>query len=97
MAVRLLIAILVVLLVALQYRLWLGNGGIHEIWDLKQAIRTQRAENAALVERNRALEAEVRDLKTGLDAVEERARSEVGMIRKGETFYRIVEPRDADP
>ncbi len=94
---RLLIAILVLLLVALQYRLWLGDGGIREVWELKQAIRDQRTENAALVERNRALDAEVRDLKTGLDAVEERARSEVGMIREGETFFRIVEPRKGDP
>jgi cell division protein FtsB len=95
--VKLLIAILVLLLVGLQYRLWVGEGGIREVWGLQQAIDAQRAENAVLGERNRALDAEVRDLKTGLDAVEERARNEVGMIREGETFFRIVEPGAGRP
>jgi cell division protein FtsB len=95
--VRLLIAILVLLLVGLQYRLWVGDGGIREVWDLQEAIGAQRAKNAVLGERNRALDAEVRDLKTGLDAVEERARKEVGMIREGETFFRIVESRAGRP
>lgn len=94
---RLLIAILVLLLVGLQYRLWVGDGGIREVWDLQEAIGAQRAKNAVLGERNRALDAEVRDLKTGLDAVEERARKEVGMIREGETFFRIVESRAGRP
>jgi cell division protein FtsB len=91
--VKPLIAILVLLLLALQYRLWVGDGGIRGVWELQEAIDAQRDENGVLSERNRALDAEVRDLKTGLDAVEERARNEVGMIREGETFYRIVEPR----
>ncbi len=62
-----------------------------EVRELERAIAAQREENESLRERNRALEAEVNDLKTGLDAIEERARSELGMIREGETFYQVVE------
>ncbi len=86
-----LVAGLIVLLVFLQYRLWLGEGSLNEIWQLHQAIDTQTRENAVLKERNAALDAEVKDLKHGLDAIEERARAELGMIKKDETFYRIVE------
>ncbi|MBI2780044.1 MAG: cell division protein FtsB [Gammaproteobacteria bacterium] len=86
-----LVAGLIVLLVFLQYKLWLGEGSLNEIWQLHQAIDAQTRENAALKERNAALDAEVKDLKHGLDAIEERARAELGMIKKDETFYRIVE------
>jgi len=86
-----LVAGLIVLLVFLQYRLWLGEGSLNEIWQLHQAIDAQARENAVLKERNAALDAEVKDLKHGLDAIEERARAELGMIKKDETFYRIVE------
>ena len=90
---RWLIAILVIVLVLLQYRLWVGDGSLAEVWRLHQAVETQRTENQELLERNAALEAEVQDLKTGSEAIEERARSELGMIREGETFYQVVEPR----
>ncbi len=86
-----LVAGLIVLLAFLQYKLWLGEGSLNEIWQLHQAIDAQTRENAALKERNAALDAEVKDLKHGLDAIEERARAELGMIKKDETFYRIVE------
>jgi len=86
-----LVAGLIVLLVFLQYKLWLGEGSLNEIWQLHRAIDAQTRENAALKERNAALDAEVKDLKHGLDAIEERARAELGMIKKDETFYRIVE------
>ena len=86
-----LVAALLVLLVFLQYKLWLGEGGLTEIWRTHQAIEAQMQENAVLKERNAALDAEVKDLKHGFDAIEERARAELGMIRKDETFYRIVE------
>lgn len=86
-----LVAGLIVLLVFLQYKLWLGEGSLNEIWQLHQAIDAQTRENATLKERNAALDAEVKDLKHGLDAIEERARAELGMIKKDETFYRIVE------
>ena len=89
--------LLVVLLVLLQYRLWVGDGSLAEVWDLYQQVELQRTENERLSERNQALEAEVKDLKQGLEAIEERAREELGMIRDGETFYQIIEdPATAD-
>jgi len=89
---RLGIAILGLMLVALQYQLWVGDGSQAEVWALQRAIDTQSRENAALRESNQALAAEVNDLKTAEEAIEERARLELGMIREGETFYRVVEP-----
>ena len=88
---KLLIVALLVLLFFLQYRVWLGEGSLTEIWRMHQAIEAQMQENAALKERNAALDAEVKDLKHGLAAIEERARAELGMIKKDETFYRVVE------
>ena len=88
---RWLIVLLLVLLAGLQYRLWVGQGSVAEVWQLRQAVERQRAENDALRERNLALEAEVADLKQGLAAIEERARTELGMIREDEVFYQIVE------
>lgn len=78
----------------LQYPLWFGDGGALRLWRLEREIAAQEAENAQLRERNAALEAEVVDLKSGLEAVEERARAELGMIKKNETFYQVVEPQD---
>ena len=88
---RLLLIILVVLLGFLQYRLWVGEGSLAEVWQLRLDISQQRAENERLRARNSELEAEVRDLKDGMASVEERARRELGMVREGETFYQIVE------
>jgi len=82
------------LLILLQYRLWVGEGSLAEVNNLKKEIATQKLELEQLRQRNRALTAEVQDLKQGLDAIEERARSELGMIRKGETFYQIIEPEE---
>jgi len=83
---------LLLLFGALQVKLWLGDGGWREAKALRQTVDEQRAENARLQQRNDALEAEVEDLKSGETAVEERARSELGMVKPGETFYRVVEP-----
>jgi cell division protein FtsB len=88
---RKLILFLVILLVYLQYRLWLGDGGLLELWNVHQEVEAQRDENALLRERNEALNAQVLDLKQGLDAIEERAREDMGMVKQGETFYQIVE------
>ena len=88
---RLLMGILLVLLLVLQYRLWVGEGSLAELRTQQQALAEQRAEIERLQSRNDALEAEVRDLKQGLEAIEERARSELGMIKQGETFYQIIE------
>lgn len=86
--------ILVVLLVLLQIQVWRQYGRVAE---LERRVETQREENRQLAARNDALDAEVADLKSGLDAVEERARSELGLIREGEEFYLVVEPEDLDP
>lgn len=94
---RIVIAVLVALLAVLQYRLWLADGGLVEVHRLGERIESQQAENERLRERNRTLAAEVRDLKQGLDAVEARARAELGMVREGETFYQVVEPEDDPP
>lgn len=88
---RALIAILLLLLLVLQFKLWFGDGGYLEVRELRRAIAAQQEENASLRERNAALEAEVTDLRQGLAAIEERARSELGMVLRGETFYQLVE------
>jgi cell division protein FtsB len=82
---------LIVLLVLLQYPLWFGGGGVYALWKLKREFAAQREENAGLRERNQVLAADVIDLKQGLAAIEERARSELGMIKQGETFYQVIE------
>ncbi|MEJ2514753.1 MAG: cell division protein FtsB [Gammaproteobacteria bacterium] len=89
---RVVLAVLIALLVLLQYQLWLADDGYRGVWRLEEALQDQAAENAALSERNRALSAEVEDLKSGLDAVEEIARSELGMIRRGETLFQVADP-----
>lgn len=82
---------LLALLLVEQYALWFGTGSIMVAWDLHREIDTQRGENSQLKERNQTLAAEVVDLKRGLDAIEERARMELGMVKQGEMFYRVVE------
>lgn len=86
---------LAALIVLIQYPLWLGKGSWFRVWEVDQQIRSQREANRQLQERNRALEAEVRDLKVGLEAIEERARSELGMIRQDEIFFQVLEPAPA--
>ncbi|QBQ56532.1 cell division protein FtsB [Nitrosococcus wardiae] len=88
---RFVVGLLLVLFLALQYQLWVSEDGLGELWRLSRSIQQQRQENAALTERNQVLNAEVRDLKSGLDALEERARSELGMVKQGETFFQIIE------
>ena len=94
LAVKLLRYALLALLLALQYPLWLGSGGLISLWKLKSEIAVQKTENASLRQHNRALEAEVQDLKQGLASAEERARLELGMVKKGESFYQIIENQD---
>jgi len=84
-------AILIVLLVGLQYRFWVGEGSMAEVVRLNHAIEKQKTENEKMRERNAALDAEVQDLKQGVEAIEERARSELGMVKKDEVFFQIVE------
>ncbi|MBX3692737.1 cell division protein FtsB [Dokdonella sp.] len=83
--------ILLIVLIALEVKLWAGQGGMAEVWRLEKAVAEQKAQNERLKSRNDALAAEVENLKTGDEAVEERARSELGLIKPGETFYQVVE------
>jgi cell division protein FtsB len=89
---KLLAAIFVALIVLIQYPLWLGKGSWLRAWELDRQVEGQRANNRVLEARNAALAAEVRDLKQGIEAIEERARYELGMIRSDEVFFQIVEP-----
>lgn len=84
-------AILIVLLVLLQYRLWYGTGSLPELWALEEVKETKIQDTNDLEERNQALAAEVVDLKEGLDAIEERARNEMGMVKTDETFFQIID------
>jgi cell division protein FtsB len=79
------------LVLAVQYPLWAGKGGWFRVWEVDQQIAAQREVNARLKARNGALDAEVRDLKQGLEAIEERARSELGMIRQDEIFFQLLD------
>ena len=83
--------VLLGLLALVQYPLWLGKGGWLRVWEIDQQIAAQREVNAKLTVRNSALDAEVRDLKQGLEAIEERARSELGMVRQDEIFFQVLE------
>ncbi|HXH01715.1 MAG TPA: cell division protein FtsB [Candidatus Competibacteraceae bacterium] len=95
---RVLLVALLALLAFLGYLLWFNpNTGLEQVRGLERQIKAQQAENARLEERNRALEAEVKSLKEDLDAIEERARVELGMIRQDETFYHILEQGVAAP
>ena len=88
---------LLILLVLLQYRLWFGDGSVREVAQLQTQISSQEEQNARLRERNRTLAAEVQDLKKGTTAIEERARTDLGMVGKSETFYQVVSPENAPP
>lgn len=90
---KILLAILIVLFTALQYRLWVAEGSWADVARLDRDIQAQELANERLKERNRRLAVEVDELKEGLDSVEERAREDLGMIRDGETFFMVVEPQ----
>lgn len=83
--------ILVVLLLLLQYPLWLGKGSWLKVWDLHRQVEAQQQANQLAQARNAVLDAEVRDLKQGTAAIEERARSDLGMIKRGEVFFQVLE------
>lgn len=90
---RLLAIIFAVLIAALQWPLWVGKGGWLRVWQLDQQVAERKVYNGKLQERNDALEAEVGDLKTGTDAIEERARNELGMVKQDEVFFQILDKR----
>ena len=88
---KLFVAFLVALFCFLQYQLWVDQDGIRKLVHLNNSIDDQTSTNQQLFERNEVLAAEVEDLKSGYGAIEERARMELGMIRKGETFFQVIE------
>lgn len=94
---RLLAVFLAILIAALQWPLWVGKGGWLRVWQLDQQVAERKAQNIKLQERNDALDAEVNDLKTGSDAIEERARNELGMIKQEEVFFQILDKRKPAP
>ena len=94
---RSLIVVLLILLALLQYKLWLGEGGFTDVNRLEQKVAEQQQENALLQQRNEELQAEVADLREGIEAIEERARSELGMVQEEEEFYLVVPGVGSEP
>jgi cell division protein FtsB len=94
---RALLAILVLVLILLQLKMWFGEGGFRDVRRLEQRVEEQALENESLAQRNRELQAEVEDLRQGLEAVEERARSELGLIKENEEFYQVVPGQKSEP
>lgn len=92
---RILGGVLAALIVLVQYPLWLGKGGWLRVWEVDRQLDSQRSRNLELQARNRSLEAEVLDLKQGVDALEERARYELGMIKSDEVFFQVVDGKAA--
>jgi cell division protein FtsB len=88
--------ILVILLLLLQYPLWLGKGGWLKVADMSHQVEDHKQENQRLRDRNASLDADVSDLKQGTEAFEERARSELGMIKHNEVFYQVIRPQDTE-
>jgi cell division protein FtsB len=96
MTARLVAVLLIALIASLQYGLWLGKGSWLRVWEIDRKISEQRHINDRLAARNAALDAEVRDLKEGVGAIEERARNELGMIRSDEIFFQVLERAAGD-
>jgi cell division protein FtsB len=94
---RFLTLALALLVALIQFPLWFGKGGWFKVWDVEQQLHGQQHANAKLKARNDALFAEVQDLKTGTNAIEERARAELGMTKRNEVFFQLVAPSGATP
>ena len=92
---KILTGILATLILLIQYPLWLGKGGWLHVWDMDRKLGAQYAVNQRIEQRNQALGAEVRDLKQGFEAIEERARYELGMVKPDEVFFQVLEPPKA--
>jgi cell division protein FtsB len=92
---KILIALLVLMLIGLQYKLWFGDGSLSEVVQLSRELEIQKQKLSELEERNKILEAQVLDLQNGLDAFEEKARNDLGMIKQGETFIQLI-PQPGD-
>ena len=85
------IIVMILIIAILQYKLWLSPEGMSHVWQLKHQVQNQETKNQAFTDQNTALEAEVTDLKHGQDAIEERARQDLGMVKQDEVFYRFVD------
>ncbi len=94
---RWLLLVLTLLFIYLQYRLWFGEGSLAQQVELEHAVAEQKKVSEEAADRNEAIAREVEALKQGFEAVEERARSDLGMIRDGETFYMVIEPKTETP
>lgn len=94
---KIMAAVFATLILGMQWPLWFGKGGWTRVWDLGHQLESARDSNQQLAQRNAGLDAEVRDLKQGLDAVEERARQDLGMIKTDELYVQIVERKAAKP
>jgi cell division protein FtsB len=92
---KILIAVLILILIGLQYKLWFGDGSLSEVVQLTHELEIQKQKLNELEERNKILEAQVLDLQNGLDAFEEKARNDLGMIKQGETFIQLI-PRQGE-
>ena len=92
---KILLAALILILIALQYKLWFGDGSLSEVVQLSRELEIQKTRLHELEERNRILEAQVLDLQNGLDAFEEKARNDLGMIKQGETFIQLI-PKETE-
>ena len=92
---KILIALLVMMLIGLQYKLWFGDGSLSEVVQLSRELEIQKQKLSELEGRNKILEAQVLDLQNGLDAFEEKARNDLGMIKQGETFIQLI-PQPGD-
>ncbi len=93
---KILLGIFIILLVLLQYQLWLGDGSYFHAWRLREQLIKEQKTSQTMTERNQVLNAQVQDLKQGHVAIEELARNELGMVKKGETFYQVVTPANTD-
>ncbi|MEH6503654.1 MAG: septum formation initiator family protein [Cycloclasticus sp.] len=91
---RAILVILVFLFGFLQYKLWIAEGKVQDSWALEERIESLQSENKNLMQRNNTLQAEVENLKSGLDVIEEKARQELGWVGKDETFFQFIEPTD---
>ena len=93
---KILIGVLVLLLIGLQYKLWIGDGSLSEVVQLSRELDIQKEKLRLLEEKNKILEAQVLDLQSGLDAFEEKARNDLGMIKQGETFIQLIPPEQGE-
>jgi cell division protein FtsB len=90
MTIRIVVVSLLICAIALQWRVWASDHGMREVWRLREQVAAQRNENERLQERNRTMQAEVKDLRGGRIAIEERARTDLGMVGNNETFYQVL-------